>query len=510
MSIFSKKCADICGKILQVLLIVSIALVIVSLFMSIGLETLNWIIILIIVYVLYLIAQFCSSTASLLCNKTNEMGIKIIMENLVRTHPEIQFYCECYHYETRTVRYNPPKKGGGKKIGGKKPGGGGGKNIGGNRVPASSGRPNIGGRGPATSGKSNIGSRGPVGGGTRVRTERKRITTWRETASFPYYSARDVSGLFQLNNSREAAMGKVYVKLVLTPEINFADELTYMDYEYFRNDFYNRNRPKDQYMDYRETRTVPGLNNFNLVCIRDQEPCGVNICMFILFTIIPLAELYKCYINSYCLDQSFKIRKLISTRYDLNQDQYQYFVPSFDVPNQQYAFDPNSYNYINTNYQVKQPTNEEISRAAMYKDKIPKYECVSYTSLNGNIKVGVVQDDPAYSSVNINEAPPPSCQDVGPQNGNDNMNMNMNMNMNNMNMNMNMNMNNMNVGPQNGNNNMNMNMNMNMNGYNNMNIDSNNNLNNNMYNNNNYNMNQGEDDYSEEEGQGYVPYSGGY
>ncbi|MBQ6846627.1 MAG: transporter substrate-binding domain-containing protein [Oscillospiraceae bacterium] len=29
-------------------------------------------------------------------------------------------------------------------------------------------------------------------------------------------------------------MGKVYIKLEVTPEINFADELSYMDYEYFK------------------------------------------------------------------------------------------------------------------------------------------------------------------------------------------------------------------------------------------------------------------------------------
>ena len=434
---------DIFGKILQLLVFVALALFIVNLFISIGIETSKLIIILIIVYILYLIAEFCSTTASFLCHKTNENGIKMIMENLVKTPPQIEFYCECYHYETRTVRYNPPKRGGGRK-----------KRKSGRRV--------------------------------KTRHKRVRITTYRETAYFPYYSARDVSGLFQLNKSREVAMGKVYVKLELTPEINFADEVSYMDYEYFRSDFYNRNRPKDQYMDYRETRTVPGLNNFNLVCIRNEEPCGINICMFILFTILPFAEFYKCYINSYCLDQSFKIRKLISTRYDLNQDQYQYLVPSFDVPNQQYAFEPNNYNYINNDYQVNLPTEEEINRASQYKNKIPKYECVSYTSINGQIKVGVVQDDPAYCSLNANDAPPPSCQSIETQTNNNIINMNMNMN----------GYNNMNNFNSKENLNTNTNMNNNINTYN---------MNNNM----NNNMNQDEDDDSEDDSPGYSPYTGG-
>ena len=35
------------------------------------------------------------------------------MQKLVSTPPTIEFYCECYHYETRVVGA-PPKKGGGK------------------------------------------------------------------------------------------------------------------------------------------------------------------------------------------------------------------------------------------------------------------------------------------------------------------------------------------------------------------------------------------------------------
>ena len=451
----SRKCADVLGKILQVLVLAAIVLVVVSLVISIGIDFTVCVVILIIVYVLYLIAEFCSTTASFLCNKTNENGIQIAMQKLISTPPTIEFYCECYHYETRGVS-TPPKKGGVKVK----------KTL--NKKSTQS---------SVRSGGGNLQSsrtRGGVGG---VRTQRQKVTTWRETVTFPYYSARDVSGLFQLNKSREAAMGKVYVKLELTPEINFADELTYMDYENFRSDFYNRNRSRDQYMDYRETRSVPGLNTFNLINIRKTEPCGISICMFVFFTILPFAEFYKCYVNSYCLEQQFKIRKLISTRYDLNMDQYQYFVPSFDVPEQQYAYDPSYYNYINNDYQVKKPTDDEISRAAMYKNQIPKYECTSYTSINGQIKVGVVQDDPAYCSVNVNQEPPPSCQNLGPQQPyNNNMNMNINMNMHNRD--------------------------NNMNG-----IDSNNNMN---YNNgNNYNnMNQNES-YSEEEQQGYAPYSGG-
>ena len=403
-----KSCIDVFGKILNVLVIGMIIFYVLTLVTNINIKASTILIILIIVYVLYLISEFRSPTCKFLCNKTNENGIKNQYGILVQTPPVIQFYCECYHYVTTTVRYNPPRKSGGRRRGG------GGRKSGGRRT----------------------------GGGrrSRTRTRTRKVVTHRETVTFPYYSCRDVSGLFQLKNSREEAMGKTYIKLELLEEINFADNISYMDYENFRTDFYNRNRMRDTHMDYRETRKIPGLNTYNFILIRNEEPCGVNICMFILFTIIPFAELYKCYVNSYCIEQKFSIRKLISTRYDLNQNQqYDVMTPSINVPSQQYVFEQANYSYLNNQYTVHKPSQEELNRAAQYQNKIPNYQCVSYTSLNnGQIKVGVVQDDPSYCSRNVDESAPPTCQNVGP---NPEMNNNMNQNMN-LNMNMNMNMNN--------------------------------------------------------------------
>ena len=469
MGCTSNKSSETCGKVFQVLVLIAIIVYVLTFFIDFKIKSLYILIVLIIIYILYLISQFRSPTFSFLCNKTNTNGIKNTLSGLIKGNPTIEFYCECYHYVTTTVRYAPPKKGGGRK----------------------------GGRGKQTARRG--GRRGHHG----VRHTTRKVVSWRETSYFPYYSARDVSGLFELDNSREKAMGKVYIKLELTPEINFADELSYMDYENFRNNFYNRNRSRDQYMTYRETRSIPGLIPYNFVCIRDEEPCGINPFLFVLFTIIPLVELYKCYINSYCLEQSFKIRKLISTRYDLNQvnqEKYQYLIPSINVPNQQCAFESDNYTYINNDYKIKQPTQNEISEAQKYKDKIPQYQCVSYTSINNEIKVGVVQDDPAYCSANISEAPPPNCQNLPPAQPNiNNNNFNLNINSNKMNIN-----NMVNNGIDSNNNfNNDYNVNNNPNNYNNMN-------NNNMINNNmNNNLEEDdEDDDDDDDNQNDAPYSG--
>ena len=159
------------------------------------------------------------------------------------------------------------------------------------------------------------------------------------------------------------------------------------------------------------------------------------VAFFIIFTIIPLAEFYKCYINSYCMEAKFEIRKLISTRYDLNKNQqYDLMIPSIDFPNYQYVFEQAKYAYLNNQISPQKPTQEELNRATQYQDKIPNYKCVSYKSLNnGQIKVGVVQNDKDETTQLINQN---EGQNSEMRN---NMNMNMNMNMGTINTKTNMN-----------------------------------------------------------------------
>ena len=168
----SPRARDIIAKIFQVLVIIAIIVFIVDHYgIQLFKDKETMLYILLIVYVLFLASQFTSTTFSFLRHKTTEMGIKNIMAHLVQTPPTIEFYCECYHYSNvRSPFSPPPRKGGGRKR---------------------------------------------SGGKHHSRNRRRKIVTWRETVYFPYYSARDVSGLFELNKDRDATMNKVYIKLDL-------------------------------------------------------------------------------------------------------------------------------------------------------------------------------------------------------------------------------------------------------------------------------------------------------
>ena len=312
-----------------------------------------------LVYIVYIVLEFCSSSCSYLIHKTSSEGIYEKMKRLVSTHPEIIFHCETYHFEYRGGNYGPRE-----------------------------------------------GRNKPV---------KQRVTTYREDYPMPYYSARDISGVFILNCDKEVVNNKAYIQLELLQQINFADDISYMDYEGVRNDFYMRNRPRDYYMNYYEKRIIPGLSQYNLVRIGNSEPIFVNIGFFILATIFVCAEFYKCYVDKLCVPQRFTLRKIISTRFDLNQpsyqQQYQYFMPALDLHKEQFTYKPEDYNYLNQDYDLDLPTQEDLERAKQYSDKVPDYQIEKYTYVNGDIKVGVVKDDPSYCSANYSTALPPGCQE---------------------------------------------------------------------------------------------------
>ena len=143
------------------------------------------------------------------------------------------------------------------------------------------------------------------------------------------------------------------------------------------------------------------MEHHNLVKLVDQEPCMVNMLFFVLFTFLMVAEIFSIYVDSFCVYQKFKVRKLVSTRYDLNQPVYQTFVPQLDLISNQYQYGQEYYNYVNQGYDLQLPTQEELEASKQYQNRIPDYQISS----GGDVQSGVIMDDPGYSSFNPNEAP---------------------------------------------------------------------------------------------------------
>ena len=95
--------------------------------------------------------------------------------------------------------------------------------------------------------------------------------------------------------------------------------------------------------------------------------------MFIFFVFLTFGELYKSYLNSLCVSQKFKIRKIVSTRYVLSHpicnEKYFKFNPQIDLILNTYIFKPQDFNYFNNCHHPILPTKEEIETANKYQDK---------------------------------------------------------------------------------------------------------------------------------------------
>ena len=294
-------------------------------------------VIFIIVYVISFIFQLCHPSFSYLLNRHHEISIYEKMKSIFSSVPTIKFNCVCFHMENIIEKKTDDK-------------------------------------GKVTETK---------------RTEKK--ITYTGSKQFQYYCVRDMSGLFKLDIPNAYMNRKAFIKLHLDKEINFADPVSFYDYKLQKENFWNENKMRDNQIEITESRDIPNFSSYNLVKIGNYDPEYIGVLWYLLFTFIPVTQFYRNYFDSLCIEQNFKIRKLLSTRYNLNDRdnsmKYNAFNPSLSVNDQRYFYDNQNTGYVFNNVQVDYPTLDEINKASQYDSNIPKYNIYS----NG-FQAGVVQE----------------------------------------------------------------------------------------------------------------------
>ena len=199
--------------------------------------------------------------------------------------------------------------------------------------------------------------------------------TYKEIVTFDYYSWKDISGIFRLENIEAKNYEYPFIKLYLEQEVYFADSISIYDLNQMKNFFIEKNKYKDQKIRVIVNKTIPGLEEFNLICIDPKNaPClffNKKLFIFLIF-LPPLCELYKIYIDSKCHYQKFKIRKAISTRNNLNNDEkYNLMTPGLNYNGKIIKYE--NIGNINTNYDLKEPTKEELDKSMEYNNLIPNF-----------------------------------------------------------------------------------------------------------------------------------------
>ena len=241
-------------------------------------------------------------------------------------------------------------------------------------------------------------------GHTQTGTRTVRVWGTKTKESMKYKSFRDVSGLLVLNCGKSKKIRKAYVELEIKLEINFADTISYSDYEKAKANFYSRQKHSDDYNQLDEEITVKGLKHHYLLKIMDKDPCTINIYWYIFFTLITLGQIYKIYFSTFCIHKKITIRKIISTRYDLGNPEYgqnyEPMNPQISINNLKFGYEPNKYIYTDKLYNPDIPSQYELKIAKKYENRIPNYQI--YKGING----GTVKDNPDFKNLNDNNGTP--------------------------------------------------------------------------------------------------------
>lgn len=226
---------------------------------------------LIVSYVAYIVTNCFSSTCKFLFSKKQKTdSIHELMRRIFYNPPKVTFNLECFHYETRSHTTRDSK------------------------------------------------------GRTTRHTKQVKVVTYSEDRAFNFYTWRDTSGLFLLDTHKIfRSCLKTYIKLNIDLEVEFADDITKFDYFKHKDELMNENKHRDTHINVREINKVEGLETYNMIRITDTDAFGVNKYFFLIFLIlIPFMEFYKMYVDLFCIHQDYKVKKLISSRYNVNSPEY--------------------------------------------------------------------------------------------------------------------------------------------------------------------------------------------
>ena len=292
-------------------------------------------------YVIYLVLEFTSPTYKFLFRKNNKQTLYEVLGSLFQARPYIYVSCSCYHFETETYTTTDSE------------------------------------------------------GNSQTETRTITVTTYSETQPINYYSYRDISGLFILNVNEKKIGKKAYIKLEIKEEINYADSISYNDMMLVKEDMTRRNEKRDDYFSINEIRKIIGIQHHYFIRLFDKEPKCFNHYWFILFTFLTMGQFYKRYVSSLSVYQNFTIRKVMSTRYDLSDEEsnikYEKFNPQMNIMTQNLSFPLNKYTDVSIINKKALPTEEEIMEAKKYENMSPKYEINTEADIG---RTGTVKDIP--------------------------------------------------------------------------------------------------------------------
>ena len=251
----------------------------------------------------------------LLNNINKNTSINKIIDTLLKEKPEVIIECECYHKETITNTYYD-------------------KN-----------------------------------GNIQTSYSTEITKTYKESQKLSIFSYLDISGIFKLKEK-----SKKYIQLQLGKEINFNDEITLYDIETIKNDLYQRNRNRDKSISIKVNRILPSFKNFYVIKLTNENNCFVQKWIYILFFILTIDKFYELYLDCISTKQFFVIKKIVSTRENVLENQkYSQFISGYNIKEGNITYEKDIIGGVDKEIKVKLPTEREIALSKDYNKYIPQF-----------------------------------------------------------------------------------------------------------------------------------------
>lgn len=294
-----------------------------------------------VIYLIYIIVMLCSSTLTYLCHNRNGNDIYFRFIDLFKAAPRIVLCCTSYHWN----------------------------------------------------------------GQAYTNTSSYKQESYKDKMALQYYSFRDISDPIELDLDSKEIEKYNFIKFNFDCSIEFADGITYSDYLRSKEYLEKKNYGKDECREMSEIRDIPSIKRHELISLKDKNPCFVGPCYYIIFTFLTFAQLYKIFLNCYCIEKNFTLKKTVSTRFNLLdpkfEEKYKNSNPSIRLGKINYTFKTNEVGCVYNEVPVVKPSQEEINNCFEYE----KYTSKLRTNDKSLINVGINENSRLFYN-DSNNTPP--------------------------------------------------------------------------------------------------------
>jgi hypothetical protein len=161
----------------------------------------------------------------------------------------------------------------------------------------------------------------------------------------------------------------------LEQEIEFNDAITIYDIQKIKNELYSKNKNKDYCIHIYLDKDIPSMKYFYLIKLsKDKNYCLLQKWIYILCVFLMIDLFYRIYLDCITSKQKFKIRKIVSSRYNVYENnKYSQFIPGYFIQDSQFVASRENIGGVGDKKDLLLPTEEELKNAQIYNKFIPEY-----------------------------------------------------------------------------------------------------------------------------------------